>query len=233
MVLATMLAPPAMAQSTSDAPADVPSPAGLEIVLTNSGFGIGGYLRDSLNTRFAFIGEVRIAAGKDEREVAFFDRFGRRTIPGKANYLLLAPVMAGSQMRIFANRIEDSFRPFVQISGGPTFGWEYPYFDDCNNNGVFEIETDCDGDDVVAEGEGERRLGVFAALPEGGLHVGASTSFGAGAYFGFSRRGILGIRIEYSLTYFFKGIQLLEPPIKERQHIFTTPTVTIFFGPLF
>lgn len=223
----------ASAQSDTTVAGDKPSPAGLEVVLTNSGFGIGGYLRDSVNTRFTFIGEVRIAAGKDEREVAFFDRFGRRTIPGKANYLLLAPVSVGTQLRIFSDKIEDSFRPFVQISGGPTFGWEYPYFDDCNGNGVFEIETDCDGDDVVEADEGERRLGVFSALPEGALHVGASSSLGAGAYFGFSRRGILGIRIEYSLTYFFKGIQLLEPPIKARQHLFTTPTVTIFFGPIF
>ncbi len=224
---------PAIAQQDPLDPREKQSPGGLELVLTNSGFGLGGYLRDSVNTRFTFIGEVRITTGKDEREVAFFDRFGRRTIPGKANYLLMAPISAGSQMRIFANRIEDSFRPFIQVSGGPTLGWEYPYFEDCNDNGIFEIEVDCNGDDVIDEDEGERRLGSLDALPEGRMRVGAGGALGAGAYFGYSKRGVLGIRIEYSFTYFVKGIQLLEQSIKKRQHFFATPTVTIFFGPIF
>ncbi|NND72137.1 MAG: hypothetical protein HKN43_11225 [Rhodothermales bacterium] len=207
---------------------------GLEFVLTNSGFGIGGFFQDSLSTRFNFIGEIRIAAGKDEREVAFFDRFGRRTIPGKANYLLIVPLSFGTQYRIFSERIENSFRPFIQFSGGPTFGWEYPYFEDCNGNGVFELEADCNGNGTIdGPDEGERRLSSFDALPEGQLRTGVGASLGLGAHFGYGTKGVLGLKIDYTIAYFFNGIQLLEAPIKPRQSFFRTPTIAIFFSPGF
>jgi hypothetical protein len=137
-------------------------------------------------------------------------------------------------MRIFSDRIEDSFRPFLQIAGGPSFGWEYPYFNDCNGNGVFELEADCDGNGTIDNpDEGERRLSSLDAFPKGKLRIGVGGSIGIGAYFGYSKRGILGLRIDYSVSYFFKGVQLLEETIRPRQYAFGTPKVSIFFGPLF
>ncbi len=87
--------------------------------------------------------EVSFAPGKDEREFKFSNYF-RSTIPNKANYLLIAPVQIGVQRRLFRNEIENNFRPFLQLGAGPSFGWEYPYFRDCNDDGRFDSNTPCE-----------------------------------------------------------------------------------------
>ena len=206
---------------------------GVEMILTNSGFGLGGYYRDSLSSNYAFLAEARVGTGKDPREIAFFDNFGRKSIPGKANYLLEAPIRVGFQRRLFASKIEDNFRPFVEALAGPTVGWEYPYFDDCNGNQIFELEFDCSGDGLIDPEEGEKRFDAFTALPKGTFRLGVGGSVGVGAHFGSSRKGVRGFRINYSGSHFFKGIQLLEANIRGRQHYFLSPTLTLFLGSIF
>ena len=203
------------------------------MILTNNGFGLGGYYRDSVSTKLAFMAETRVGTGKDPREIAFFDSFGRKSIPGKANYLLEAPIRLGVQRRLFAHKIEDNFRPFFELLAGPTIGWEYPYFEDCNGNQIFELEFDCSGDGLISPDEGERRYDTFAALPKGEALLGVGGSFGVGAHFGYSRKGIRGFRIAYSGSYFFSGIQLLESNIRGRQKYFATPTISLFMGSIF
>ncbi|MBT6424110.1 MAG: hypothetical protein HOK26_03045, partial [Bacteroidetes Order II. Incertae sedis bacterium] len=61
---------------------------GAEVVLTNSGFGLGGFVSRTLPGDYSMIINLSIGSVKDEREVAFFDRFGQRDVPNKANFLL-------------------------------------------------------------------------------------------------------------------------------------------------
>ncbi len=206
---------------------------GLELILTNNGFGLGGYYRDSVSVKYAFISEARIGAAKDPREIAFFDNFGRKSIPGKANYLLEVPIRIGFQRRIFSNKIEDNFRPFFELDAGPTLGWKYPYFDDCNGNQIFELEFDCNGDGGIDPDEGERRFDSFVALPKGDFQIGVGGAIGVGAHFGYSRRGVRGFRIAYSGDWYFKGVQLLEANIRGPQRYFFSPTITLFLGSIF
>ena len=204
------------------------------ILLTNSGFGLGGNYRYALSSGVSMLVELSIGAGKDEREVAFFDRFGRRDIPHKANYLLMVPVQIGLEKRVFRNDIEDNFRPYWQFSAGPTLGWEYPYFQDCNGDGSYNRSADCNGDGEIASGEGERTYDAIGALIKGSFRFGIGGTLALGAHFGRSQKLTQGVRIGYTFTYFLKdGIQLLEPSIQEAQHGFGTPTISVFFGRLF
>ena len=205
----------------------------MELFLTNSGFGIGGYVRDSVNTRYALTGELRFGSIKDERESAFFNRLGERSIPGKANYFLVLPIRAGLQRRVFAEQIEDNFRPFVQATAGPVVGWLYPYFDDCNGNAILEPNADCDGDGSFEEGEGERRLGRGTAISRGSARLGLGGSIGVGAYIRYGSQGARGFRITYSFDYFPSAIRLLEADVRGPQRFFGTPSITVFFGHLF
>ncbi|MCB0718781.1 MAG: hypothetical protein KDD65_10070 [Bacteroidetes bacterium] len=207
--------------------------SGMELFLTNSGFGIGGYVRDSVNTRYALTGELRFGSIKDERESAFFNRLGERSIPGKANYFLVLPIRAGLQRRVFAEQIEDNFRPFVQATAGPVVGWLYPYFDDCNGNAILEPNADCDGDGSFEEGEGERRLGRGTAISRGSARLGLGGSIGVGAYIRYGSQGARGFRITYSFDYFPSAIRLLEADVRGPQRFFGTPSITVFFGHLF
>lgn len=191
---------------------------GGQVILTNSGFGLGGHLRKAVGG-LSFTAEVSLGAGKDAREVAFFDRFGRRDVLNKANYLLMVPMHIGFERRLFSDRIEDDFRPFILVLAGPTLGWEYPYFKDSNENGLLDLD--------------ERTYDAISGLPGGRLKPGIGGTIAVGAHFGQGRGMTQGVRIGYSFTRFPKGIQLLEAGIKEPQTFFGTPSIIVYFGRLF
>ena len=65
------------------------------------------------------------------------------------------------------------------------------------------------------------------------MRFGLSGMVAFGAYFCFSEKVTQGVRFGYALNYFFQGIQLLEPDIKEAQRLFHSPIISITFGKLF
>lgn len=235
LTAAAVTAPAAGAQPFEPGPPVAPDSAafgrgaGAALVLTNSGFGLGGFYRHAVGRRTSLQAEIAIGTGKNEREITFYNRLGRKDVPNKMNYLLLLPVRFGAQTRLFQAHIEDNFRPFVQLLAGPTLGWEYPYFDDCNGDGVFDRNTDCDGDGTADEDNYD----AFSSLGQGSLHVGVGGMLAIGANFGQPGGLAQGVRLGYAFTYFADPIQLLEPGVAPAQHFFGTPSVTIVFGRIF
>lgn len=230
VVCIALFAGPALGQNSED-PASEPatetaaeagntygSGVGFQILLSNSGFGLGAYYYRAITSSTSFMSEISIGAGKDERESKFF-RFGSSYIPYKANYMLMMPVHAGVIHRLFSNVIADNFRPYVQATAGPTLGWEYPYFEDLNGNEQYDSRD-------------ERTFDSIGAIPKGEFRFGLGGMVALGAHFGLSKRVTQGVRIGYSFTHFFQGIQLLEPQVQEAQRNFGTPTITLTFGKL-
>lgn len=215
---------PAYAQAEEDAE-DAPrknpygTGAGLEVLLSNNGFGLGGYYRRGISKAVSLLIETSLGPGKDDRELKFYS-FGSGFIPNKRNYFLMLPIHLGVEHRLFSESIEDNFRPYLYLSGGPTFGWQYPYFDDENGNERYDEDLD-------------RRYDIFSAFPRGELRLGMGGMVAVGAYFGLSRRVTQGVRFGYALNYFFDGVQLLEPDIKAPQQVFHSPIISITFGKLF
>ncbi len=189
---------------------------GLQVVLTNSGFGLGGYVSSdiALGQRLSF--EVILGAAKDEREVAFFDRLGSRDVPNKANYLLEVPLQVGLEQRLFKSQIEDNFRPFLFASAGPLIGWAYPYFDDANNNNVLDSN--------------EKSFDVISGLGRGHVEPGVSVGLFLGAHFGSPKTTSQGVRIGYRLSYYKNPIALLEESIKTPSRRIGTPVISVYFG---
>jgi len=148
--------------------------------------------------------------------VAFFDRFGQKDLPNKANYLLTMPVHFGVEKRLFRSKIEDNFRPFLHFTAGPTLGWKYPYFGDANGNGTL------DGN--------EKTYDVINSLPKGSFEFGVSGTVAIGAYFGSMTGIVQSVRVGYSFTHFFNAIELLERSIREPSHFFGSPTILVSFG---
>ena len=191
---------------------------GGEVLLTNSGFGLGGYYHRAVTEGTSLLVEFSLGAGKDERELKFF-RFGSSFIPNKAHYLLMMPVHAGVFRRLFRRAIEDNFRPYVQVTCGPVFGWEYPYFDDLNGNGRYDSDA-------------ERTYDSIGGIPRGHLRVAMGGTVALGAHFGLSRKTTQGVRIGYTFARFFQGIQLIEPRLQGAQRFFGSPTIALTFGKL-
>lgn len=191
---------------------------GAQILLSNSGFGIGGYYQRTLALDYTLVWEGSLSAGKDEREVAFFDRFGRKDVPNKANYLLLLPIQVGVEKRLFRSSIEDNFRPFFRITTGPTIGWRSPYFNDQNENGLLDDD--------------EPTFDVIDAFPYGSFEFGLGATFAFGAHLGSLSGATQSVRIGYSFTYFKNEIELLSRTIREPTRFFGSPVILVSFGKL-
>lgn len=191
---------------------------GGQVILTNSGFGLGGFLSRALSPEWSLRLDAGVGAVKDEREVAFFDRFGRRDVPNKANYLVELPLLLGFERQVFASRIEANFRPFIALSAGPTLGWIYPYFDDENENGRLD--------------DNEPTNDVLSGLSGGSLRTAVTVSGSFGARFGSIHQAGYGLRFGYRFTRYNRDIALLEPQIKAPGRRFVTPVVTVYFGTL-
>lgn len=173
------------------------SSAALVFVLTEYGLGAGGSVRARLTDDLSFATELAVGAGRDEREQRFFvGFFGDTVTPFKRNYVLLAPLHAGLERRLFRDEIEDNFRPYVHLSLGPTLAYQWPYFDDLDDNGRLDA--------------GEERSGVFGAIGEGEARLGVGGTAAVGAFFGRSRRTTQALRFGIQGTYFPVEIDLLE-----------------------
>lgn len=193
---------------------------GFNIALTNSGFGIGAFWQRALSFHYTFISEFTMGAGKDSREQRFFNFWGESYIPGKANYLLMVPLQVGIQRRLFADDIQDNFRPFLQFSAGPTFGWVSPYFKDSNGNGVWDPDLN------------EKTYDSISAFPRGKGRMGAGSVVALGAHFGRSRKVTQSLRFGVSFIYFPDGIELMQKGIRESgpQEFFVSPVISLSFG---
>lgn len=191
---------------------------GLNIALTNSGFGLGGYMMRSVSPTSSFLADFIITTVKDEREQRFFNFFGESIIPNKENYLHVLPFQIGIQKRLFKNSIEDNFRPYLHVAGGPTLGWISPYYEDDNGNGRRDIDEDIHD--------------IISAFPKGHAEYGMGGTIAIGAHFGISKRVTQGIRFGYSFQWFPNGVQLLEPFESPSEEFFGTPTLTLSFGRL-
>lgn len=220
LLFAVAVAPSADAGSDSLAVRAYTDGLGASVLLTNHGFGVGALLRTGVGAHTSLFIEASVGAGKDEREQEFFTGpFGETVTPFKRNYFLMLPVTVGIEQRLWAETIEDDFRPFIQIGAGPAVGYQWPYFDDLNGNGVRDAD--------------EPRRGAFN-LSGGEFRFGAAGLAAFGAYFGGEGGGGVGLRIGYAAQYFVRPVDLLEerPQIdRPSRHFFGTPLVTLhFFG---
>ena len=226
LALLPALAPAARAQPDAvyPPPADSAEAAygtggGLALLLTEYGFGLGGLYRVRVGGGTSVLAEASVSVGKDEREQQFFvGLFGDTVTPYKRNYVLLVPLHAGVEQRVFRSQIEDNFRPFVQLTAGPTFAYQWPYFHDLDGDGVRD--------------EGEDLEGSLGGLGEGDVRFGVGGTLAVGAYFGRSRRTAQGVRFGYIAHWFFEPVDLLEPVPEVEQpsrRFFGTPVVGFHF----
>jgi len=220
LLLSLVCATAGVAQSPPDGPINAEqgpryeSGIGGALLLTNHGFGIGGVFRHGLFGSTSLIVDASIGAGKDEREQEFFaGPFGETVTPFKRHYFLMMPVTVGLEQRMWATSIEDNFRPFVQLTGGPVLGYQWPYFDDLNDNGIRD--------------PGEPVRGPFD-LSGGSFRLGVGGLVAFGAYFGEGDGNTLGLRIGYAAQYFHEPVDLMEPRpeiVGPSKQYFGTPSV--------
>lgn len=97
--------------------------------LSGSGFGAGLYYSREFtqNWTYTIDGILSGARNTDELETGINYSTGMTFIPNKINRIYMLPLMAGVQHRLFADKLTDSFRPFISAGAGSAFILTTPY----------------------------------------------------------------------------------------------------------
>jgi hypothetical protein len=142
---------------------------GLDLLVSNSGFGLGAFYRRQYTDDLYGFGTFSISEVKDDREVEQYDPFtGETFVPGKVNRFLLLPLIFGVQDRLFREDITDNFRPYITAAVGPTLVYSAPY------NREF-----------------------FNSLGHGQAHYTVGGYVGFGAFFGLDPGSLVGVSFRY------------------------------------
>ena len=189
---------------------------GIDLLISNNGFGAGAFYRSELSDEMAVLVSLAISDVKDDAEVEYVDYFGQSFIPGKKNRLLLIPLMAGVQYRLFKDDIMDNFRPFVMAGAGPAMIYVSPYAN--------PVTVNLPGGASYTE---YNQVDFFSSLGKGRPRYTFGGFVGAGAYFGLERGTLTGVSMRYYYVPFPKGIEILDRvPVKEFGGFY----ITINFG---
>jgi hypothetical protein len=183
------------------------------IIANNYGFGLRGRYDKLLNPRWSLFSHVTLTGLRDVSEQTYTDIFfGTQVVPNKYKRGLSIPLQAGARYRLFADRIDESYRFFVSGAAGPVFAFTYPYFNDADGSGYRERFIDYF----------EQTNDALSGWGDGSWSVGAVSEFSIGLDFGedLSRVG----RVEFSVMmyYYPEAIQMMMP---------NQPALNEFAGP--
>lgn len=164
---------------------------GLDVLVSNDGFGLGGFYRRQLTPDISGFVTLSVSEAKDDREVERFDPYFQISyIPGKLNRFLVLPLMVGIQYRLFREEITETFRPFVNAGAGPAMIYQMPFV---------SFTQAADGTTQTEQ------VDFFKAIGRGRAHYTASAFIGFGANFGTDVSSVFGVNFRYYFTYLYSG----------------------------
>ena len=165
---------------------------GLDILISNDGFGLGTYYRRALTPDLSGVIAFSISESKDTREIEQFDPYSQQSyVPGKLNRFLVFPLTFAVQYRLFREDIVETFRPFVTAGLGPVMVLEMPF-----------VTLDKTAYPVIAN-----PVDFFKSIGSGHPHYTGTAFIGAGANFGSDQSSVFGVNFRYYFTYLFsKGL---------------------------
>lgn len=103
--------------------------AGLTLITTDRGSGVGGFYEWSINTsnRITIQSNLLVIKGSypiyDSWTGTYYERTDKRR-------LTLMPVLVGYKRILFADQIANNFRPFIDFSAGPVVAFDPPNISD-------------------------------------------------------------------------------------------------------
>ena len=163
---------------------------GMDILISNSGFGLGTFYRRALTPDLSGVIAFSISESKDDREVEQYDPFYQQTYtPGKLNRFLVLPLTFGVQYRLFREDIVETFRPYVNAGVGPAIVYAMTYVDIDASSGQLQVN----------------QVDFFKAIGRGRVHYTATGFIGVGANFGGDQSSVFGVNFRYYFTYLLAG----------------------------
>lgn len=198
---------------------------GFNFALNDFGFGAGGQFRFGLSRYTEALVSLRLSALKDPSEQTFIDyRFGFKTVPEKYQRVLAVPLYVGMKQRFFPKEIQDNFRLYASLSGGPVYALSYSYFNDVSENGFRE-------NDLLLYGYTEQVNDIFGGWENSISHWGLGGELVVGIDFGSKFKNLSSVQFGYTFNYFNNGIQVLEPCSPNLNRVGQAPVTPCGSGP--
>jgi hypothetical protein len=172
---------------------------GIDLNLSNNGFGLGFFYRHEYDDELSGMLNFTISDVKDNAEVEQYDWYGNSIVPGKLNRLMLMPLFASVQYRIFKDDIADNFRPYITGGLGPTMIVVSPY-------ATYTPYTNDDG----STGMQQNQIDFFTSLKYAQLRYTFGGFVGAGLYFGSQQGTMTGISLRYLYIPYSPGIEVMQ-----------------------
>jgi hypothetical protein len=173
---------------------------GVDLLLSNNGFGVGGFYRHEFSDVLAGFVQLAISDVKDDAEVDYIDPYtGTSYTPGKINRLMLFPLTLGMQYRLFKETIADNFRPYISTGIGPSVIMVAPY--------STPTTVSLDGGGTFTD---YQPIDFFDSLKKAQMRVTLGAYIGAGAYFGVNSGTLTGVSFRYYYIPYASGIESLQ-----------------------
>jgi len=101
---------------------------GLSLILSNNGFGIGGFYEYSIATNTSLFANLYISGARNTDEFEYYDPWtGELFIPGKINRIYIFPLTFGISQSFLTSLFNTNFTPYLNLGLGPTFILTTPY----------------------------------------------------------------------------------------------------------
>lgn len=153
-----------------------------DLHFSEGGLGIGLTYNKEITPTTSIFADLMFSESKDAQEFEYVDYWGNVFVVGKKNRVFILPLNLGLRYRLFKDDIVDNFRPFVQISFGPTMVVTTPY-----------------------------KYEFFTSFKYARAKYTLGGSIGLGAHFGYDRKNPMGVTLKYQFVRFFnEGIENLE-----------------------
>lgn len=101
---------------------------GLSLILSNNGFGVGGFYEHNLSRNISFFTNLYISGARNTDEFEYYDPWtGQIFIPGKINRIYIFPLTFGISQSFLTGLFNTNFTPYINLGIGPTFILTTPY----------------------------------------------------------------------------------------------------------
>lgn len=178
---------------------------GVTFGLNDSGFGLGAQYRRVVGKYSEAIINFKISGIKDPKEQTYIDYyFGFKTVPNKYKRIISFPLSVGYKQRFFPESISDNFRVYGSVSAGPVLAYAFPYFNDVNDNGFQENNSNL-------YGFSEPAYDIFSGWKNPEPHFGWNGELQVGIDLGGDFAGLQAVQFGYTASYFRDGLQIMQP----------------------
>lgn len=169
---------------------------GIDVLFSNSGFGAGGFYQRKVSSNLSLFVNLGVTGSRTKDELDLWDGYEYR-VPNKVNRLYTFPLMFGLRQRLFAERLSDEFRPFLNAGVGPSLVLALPY-----------------------------QYSFFSSFSHAATRVTGGGFVGLGADFGESNP-VIGVNLRYYIIPISPGIESLkDEPIKDFGGLFLTLNIS-------